>query len=139
MAVGHYYYRFASSGSSRASQVGGGWWLDYENFSLIRQFASAYDYPLRDAARLMLALPHAWPTQVDLLVRALLLKPMRAYCGYGKPANGSAEGPDRGTRWIPTQHVRVQQLYVPGLCVAGRSRQLYEEVFAQPVEMSNMA
>ncbi len=135
---GQYYYRFASSQTSRDAQLGGGWWLDYENFALIRRFAVDHDHTLREAARLMLALPYAW-TKVDLQVRALLREPLRAYNGLGKPAQGATEGADRGTRWIPTQHVAVRQLYVPGLYVPGRAQQLYETVFAQPVEISSLA
>jgi hypothetical protein len=54
---GQYYYRFASSQSPRAAQLGGGWWLDFENFSTVRRFAQDNGYTLREAARLMLALP----------------------------------------------------------------------------------
>jgi hypothetical protein len=133
---GQYYYRFASSRTSRDAQLGSGWWLDYENYALIRRFASDHDYTLREAARLMLALPYAW-TKVDVGVRALLREPLRAYTGLGKPAQGAAAGGDRGTRWIPTQHVAIRQLYVPGLYVRGRAQQLYEAVFAQPVEISS--
>ena len=133
MPSGQYYYRFASSSATRASQMGGGWWVDFENFQLIRGFAQANKYSLHESARLMLALPYAW-TKVDLLVRALLAAPLRAYTGSGKPAQGAQDGPDRGTRWIPTQHIRVRQLYVPGLVVAGQTPPLYEQVFRQPVE-----
>jgi len=135
LPVGHYYYRFASSSASRASRFGGGWWVDFENFSLVRQFAAANGYALRDAARLMLALPYAW-TRVDQLVRAMLREPLRAYAGQGKVAQGSAEGADRGTRWIPTQRVRVRQLYVPGLYVEHSKDQLFERVFVQPMEVT---
>ena len=132
---GQYYYRFASSRTSQAAQRGGGWWLDFEAFRTISAFAQAHGYRLRDAARLMLALPYDW-TAVDLLVKAYLQQPLRAYTGLGKPAQGSQAGPDRGTKWIPTQQVAVRQLYVPGLYVRGRAEQLYETVFAQPVIVS---
>jgi len=132
---GQYYYRFASSTASRESQLGGGWWVDFENFNTIRRFAADNDYTLREAARLMLALPYAW-TRVDRLVRALLREPLRAYAGAGKPAQGPDQGADRGTAWIPTQHVRVRQLYVPGLFIRGRKPQLYETVFDQPVQLT---
>lgn len=134
MPTGQYYYRFASSQSPRATQLGGGWWLDFENFRKIRAFADTNGYTLRDAARLMLALPYAW-TRVDRIVKALLTVPLKAYAGEGKPAQGPAHGPDRGTAWIPTQHLKVCQLYVPGLYVHGpRPReQLYETAFASPV------
>lgn len=133
--TGQYYYRFASSASSRHAQRGSGWWLDFENFSIIRRFAGEHGYTLRDAARLMLALPYAW-TRVDLQLRALLREPLRAYTGAGKPAQGADSGADRGTRWIPTPHLVVRQLYIPGLYVQGQDKPLYENVFAQPIEVS---
>ncbi len=150
---GQYYYRFASSTASRASQLGGGWWLDFENFSLVRRFAQSNGYVIRDAARLMLALPYAW-TRVDLLVRALLREPLRAYTGLGKPAQEllPAKGPAAAarahpqpgasaavsTRWIPTQHVAVRQLYIPGLFELQDDKPLHERVFNQPVEMTRL-
>lgn len=138
LPTGQYYYRFASSASSADAQLGGGWWLDFENFALIRRFAADHDHTLREAARLMLALPHAW-TRVDLLLRALLREPLRAYTGLGKTAQGAKEGADRGTRWVPTQHVAVRQLYVPGLFVKDAKLQPYLTAFAQPVERSTLA
>jgi hypothetical protein len=87
LRTGQYYYRFASSSSSREAQSGGGWWIDFENFRTIRSFAEKHGYSIREAARLMLALPYAW-TRVDLLIRALLKEPLKAYIGEGKPALG---------------------------------------------------
>lgn len=132
---GQYYYRFASSQSPRLAQVGGGWWLDFENFQTLRRFAEGNGYTLREAARLMLALPYAW-TRVDLLVRALLTQPLRAYTGLGKPAQGAAQGADKGTRWVPTQHVAVRQLYVPGLATG--TPPLHASVFQQPAEITRL-
>ena len=76
---------------------------------------------------------------MDLQVRALLREPLRAYTGLGKPAQGADKGADRRTRWIPTQHVAVRQLYLPGLYVQGQDTPLYESVFAQPIEVSALA
>lgn len=134
LATGNYHYRFASSQSPREAQLGGGWWLDFENYKKIETFAKQHGYSLRDAARLMLALPYAW-TKVDLKIKALLALPMKAYAGEGKPAQGSPAGADKGTAWIPTQHVKVCQLYIPGLFVKGsRPReQLYEKAFTSPI------
>lgn len=134
LRTGQYYYRFANSSASRESRFGGGWWMDFENYKLIETFASTNGYTLRDAARLMLALPHAW-TRVDQIVRAFLRQPLRAYTGQGKPAQGAAKGADHGTRWIPTQHIKVRQLYIPGLYIKGRKEQLFETVFEQPVDV----
>jgi hypothetical protein len=137
LPAGQYYYRFASSTSSRHAQLGGGWWIDYEGFKTIAGFAEKNGYRLRDAARLMLALPYAW-TKVDRLVKALLRSPLRAYTGYGKPAAGSGLGADKKSVWIPTQHVRVRQLYIPGLFVVGRDAQLYAEAFQQPPKITKL-
>jgi hypothetical protein len=117
--------------------IAAGWWLDFENFARIRRFAAGKGYRLRDAARLMLALPHAW-TRVGLLLRALLTQPLRAYTGLGKSAQAPSGGADRGTRWIPTQHVAVRQFYMPGLSVRGHSPQLFSQVFVQPVEITRI-
>lgn len=134
LRTGNYYYRFASSNSPRETQLGGGWWLDFENFKKIETFAQQHGYSIREAARLMLALPYAW-TRVDLKIKAMLAVPMKAYAGEGKPATGAKDGADKGTVWIPTQHIKVCQLYIPGLFVKGsRPReQLYEKVFVSPV------
>ena len=56
LLTGHYHYRFASSSARRTSQLGGGWWLDFENFKLVQRFAADNGYTLREAARLMMAL-----------------------------------------------------------------------------------
>lgn len=135
LRTGNYYYRFASSNSSREAQLGGGWWLDYENYKKIEAFARQNGYRVRDAARLMLALPYAW-TRVDLKIKALLALPLKAYAGEGKPAKGAKDGgADKGTVWIPTQHMKVCQLYIPGLFVKGNRprEQLYEKAFPSPV------
>ena len=127
---GQFYYRFASSASPLHFQYGGAWWIDYEAFKTIERFAIENKYRLKDAARLMLALPYDW-TRVDLLVRALVRVPLRAYTGLGKVAQGG-EGGDKGTKWIPTQHIKVRQIYIPGLYVKDRKEQLYATVFQQP-------
>jgi len=134
-----YYYRFASGASSREAQRGGGWWVDFENFSAIRSFAEKNGYSIREAARLMLALPYAW-TQVNVLIRALSKKPLKAYAGEGKPARGTTTGPDKGTLWIPTQHVKIRQLYIPGLYIKGipPQEQLFESAFQWPAQMISL-
>ena len=139
LPTGQYYYRFASSNSRREAQLGGGWWLDFENYRKIQVFAEQHRYSIRDAARLMLALPYSW-TRVDLRIKAILAAPMKAYAGEGKPAVGAKSGADRGTVWIPTQHIKIRQLYIPGLVVKGtRPReQLYEKVFSSPVAETMM-
>ena len=125
LRVGQKYFRFASSTSSREAQLGGGWWLDYENFATIRRFSNEQNVTLTDAARLFLALPYVW-TRVDRLVSAILDVPLRAYAGRGKVARAS------GQKWIPVQHLKVKQLYIPGLYKHGAPAQLFERAFPHP-------
>lgn len=131
LSTGKYYYRFASSTSSHESQLGGGWWLDFENFKKIEQFATKNQYSIQDAARLMLALPYEW-TRVNRLVRAKLIEPMKAYAGEGKPVKMSSSKNQKGTIWVPTQHIKILQLYIPGLFIISPKpkNQLYETVFS---------
>lgn len=130
LPTGEYYYRFASTTAPRFAQFGGPWWLNFENFRTVRAFAQDNGYSLRDAARLTLALPYDW-TRVDLLIRALLVQPLDAYAGHGNQAQGPQAGPDRGTVWIPTQHIKIEQLYIPGLYIKSEriKVQLYETAF----------
>lgn len=132
LRTGNRYYRFANSLAPRHSQIGGGWWLDYENFLEIDKFASTNGYTLSEAARLFLALPISW-TKVDRLVHAILEVPLKAYAGQGKVAEDKDASGD-SVRWIPTQHSRALQLYIPGLYIPDlkRRRQLYELAFPHP-------
>ena len=133
LAVGQRYYRFASSTSPREAQLGGGWWVGYETFRQINEFAREHDYALSESARLHLALPYSW-TRVDRLVSAFLALPLRAYAGRGSvAASGTSDARDASTKWIPLQHREVTQLYIPGLFVKGRVDQLYARAFPNPV------
>lgn len=115
LRVGQRYYRFASSTSGLRGQVGGGWWIEYAHFAVIKDFAAQHGYQLGDAARLFLALPYEW-TRVDRLVSAILEVPLDAYVGHGKVAQSTKRDPrDRESKWVPVQHQPVAQLYVPGL------------------------
>jgi hypothetical protein len=125
MNVGNRYYRFTSSQSSRESQLGGGWWIEYKDFRTIEVYAWKNGLGLSDSARLFLALPYAW-TRADRLVSAILEVPLRAYAGLGKVASTREE------KWTPLQHIKVMQLYVPGLYRVGAKDQLFERAFPNP-------
>ncbi len=142
LRTGQYLYRFASSETSIDTKLGGGWWLEFEEFKKIENFANDNGYRLKDAARNMLALPYDW-SKVDLLVRALLIVPLRAYRGYGKVAKGGDGAADKGTLYIPTQHIKIYQLYIPGLYIhveppdpPRRPPHLYSKVFEKSPEIS---
>lgn len=140
LPTGQYYYRFASSTSAPEKQLGGDWWLDFDNFRQIRVFAEEHGYSIRDAARLMLALPYAW-TPVDLLIRALLKQPLMAYTGEGKPAQSDQTPIDRRAPWTPTQHSKIRQLYIPGLRIqtaASAPKPLYQIAFVCPPEVTHL-
>jgi hypothetical protein len=64
------------------------------------------------------------------MIRALLKLPLKAYAGEGKQAQGG-KGEIVPT-YTPPHHVKVHQLYIPGLFVRGdRPRQqLYQQVFS---------
>jgi hypothetical protein len=119
LALGQKYFRFANSRVPREAQLSGGWWVEFETLNTIANFARQHATP-REAARYLLGLPWEW-TECDKLVSAILDQPLDAYRGKGSPARASAPTQpaahpnDRGTAWIPPQHLEVMQLYIPGL------------------------
>lgn len=120
LRLGLRYFRFASSKAPREqSQLGGGWWMEFETLNTISSFARQHSTP-RHAARYLLGLPWEW-TKCDKLVSAILEKPLDAFRGKGKPAvSRSLDEPgahpnDRGTSYIPPQHLEIMQLYIPDL------------------------
>ena len=133
LMVGQPYYRFANSTSDEVAQAGGGWWVEFDQFLVIKDFARRNGYTLCDAARLFLALPYQW-TRVDRLWTATLQLPLDAYAGFGKTAEVRSKPGTEGDRWTPMQHIKVRQLYIPGL-VCDRTREdrktpnLYETAF----------
>lgn len=118
----HRYYRLTSSTSTRAAQFGGGWWISFDDFNTIRHFADRNGLEFTYAARLFLALPYEW-SRLDRIISALLVQPLDAYAGQGQVAKT-----DTG-QWTPIQHLKVTQLYIPGLVSNSEARNLYEQVW----------
>jgi hypothetical protein len=126
LRTGLYYYRFLDTVRHNVdvAKVGdlayfGGWWIDGETMHACRRFALDGGYALSEAAKYFLALPYEWGDH-RRLVRALLAKTLYAWEGRGAPAQSApvtshrAHPKDRGTTWIPPQHVQVHQLFIPG-------------------------
>lgn len=114
--LGQYYYRFIGTvahnvGVSRFGDAAyfGSWWIDAETLAAIRRHATSLGDDLSEAAKYFLALPYEWGDH-RRLVRALLVKPLRAWRGKGLPAPDAVSG----TRFVPPQHVEVAQLFIPG-------------------------
>jgi hypothetical protein len=129
LPVGQRYFRFTSSTSHISSQLGGGWWIDFENYNKIRRYSESNGLSLSYAARLFLALPTNW-SRVDRLVSAILAVPLRAYAGRGSVAV------TKDDKWTPVQHDPARQFYIPGLYSPGSNHHLYRRAFPNPlVEM----
>ncbi|WP_425092973.1 hypothetical protein [Tropicimonas sp. S265A] len=127
--TGQRYYRFASSRTSRErSQLSGAWWIDHENFMTVTRFINGNYFSVREGLRYFLALPKDW-TEVDVLVSAILEAPMDCYAGEGRRATGSHPA-DRGSSYIPPQHIRICQLYIPML------ETYRKEAFPNPIAKS---
>jgi hypothetical protein len=126
LRTGLYYYRFLDTvfhnvNVAKSGDVAyfGRWWIDGETMLACRKFALDGGYALSEAAKYFLALPYEWGDH-RRLVRALLAETLRAWEGRGAPAQSApaqsnrAHRMDRGTTWIPPQHVEVHQLFIPG-------------------------
>lgn len=82
--LGVRYYRFADLSKPRAQQVGGGWWLEFEQLHKIMEACPSRGLNLSQMARMFLAVPWEW-NAADAMVTARLVKPMRVYEGRGRP------------------------------------------------------
>jgi hypothetical protein len=129
LSVGNRYYRFASSATSKDVQVGGSWWIEFDQFHKIKTYAKQNGHSLSYAARLFLALPYDW-TRVDRLVSAILEAPLKAYAGKGKVASGNANVSNNV--WTPIQRYAAIQLYIPGLFIKGHNPPLHTVAFPEP-------
>ena len=114
VALEQYIYRFASSQTPHHERPRGCWWIEYEVLNTIRRFIRESGGARRDSLRYLLALPWSW-TAVDRVLRARVVKPLDAYRGLGKPAQGT-HSRDAHTIYIPPQHYKeLYQLYIPGI------------------------
>ena len=46
LKVHHRYYRLTSSTSTKAAQLGGGWWVSFDDFNTIRHFSEGNNWNL---------------------------------------------------------------------------------------------
>jgi len=122
LKVNHRYYRFTSSTLPNAAQLGGGWWMSFDDFNTIRHFSERNQLEFTYAARLFLALPYEW-TRVDRIVSALLTQPVDAFAGEGKVSQADMD------KWTPIQHMKVTQLYIPGLVSNSDADDLYKRIW----------
>ena len=114
VALGRFIYRFASSRTPHHQRAAGNWWIEYEVFAMIRGFIRESSGSRRDSVRYLLALPWSW-SGVDRVLRARVIRPLDAYRGLGKAAQG-AHVRDDNTLYIPPQHMKeLYQLYIPGM------------------------
>ena len=123
MKIHHYHYRFASSLWPRERQLGGGWWFTFETLNTIKNYAASNQLEFTYAARLFLALPEEW-NRLDSIVRAQLVEHMDAYIGEGRVAKTEKD------KWTPIQHMKVSQIYIPGLISNSNTKNLYETIWS---------
>ncbi|MCP5287874.1 MAG: hypothetical protein H6931_01955 [Burkholderiaceae bacterium] len=117
LTAGQYYYRFASSTSSRSTRVSGGWWIDFEIFHCIEALRR------RPAIVCAVRAPAARPA-----VRVDACRPCAARDAAGLRARptsasrrrGAKGGADRGA--IPPPRDPVRQQHIPAFVSAPESR-----------------
>lgn len=124
--LGHRYYRFAGATTASVDQLSSPWWMSFDTFQIIRQYADRSDLSLPYTARLFLAIPEEW-SRMDRVISAQLAVSLNAYAGKGKVANSgkvakletavTSGGKVPDGNWTPIQHMSVTQLFIPGLRV----------------------
>lgn len=113
---GQFYYRFVDiNRTPQPDWADGSWWVDFETFRRMREFAEIGGQEARltlgYCARLFLAIAYEF-SEVNGYVRALLTHPLDAFAGRGRPIrDGDARA--QGMKWRPPPD--VMQLYIPYL------------------------
>ncbi len=109
-------FRFGSARGAR-EVAKGGWWIDKREFQQLVNFAISHDIYLGLAMRVLCLVPPEW-SKADVLVRARVEQPLRAWRGLGNSVVTPMKG-GKGTVRLPHQNEisarRLHQLYVPGL------------------------
>ena len=106
-----------------AGGMSGGWWVNYETYQMIIDWAEDHDLSIAQAAQRLIVLPRAW-SDAAYMGAAFLSGRMKAWVGKGKPATGKMSphnlarmaGPGREkTPMIASPpHLEIKQFYVPG-------------------------
>ena len=117
---GQVLYRFIdTSVGSPESGANGPWWLEYEYFMKIKQFALQHGYSLSYAARLFAAILYEY-SEVNGFVRAEVVQPLRSWKGRGKQVRSVGKDSRDLPTMTPMQSMHeIYQLYVPGIVRGG--------------------
>ena len=113
-------YRFINtSGGGPEIGANGPWWLEYEYFMKIKQFALQHGYSLSYAARLFAAILYEY-SEVNGFVRAEVMQPLRCWKGRGKQVRSEGKDSRDLPTMTPMQSIHeIYQLYVPGIVRGG--------------------
>ena len=135
LTLSHYYYRFAHSmvrgvRQRRDQILGGVWWVDADVFNTIKHRALRSDSHLSATARRDLAVARRWEGKLDIVVRALVVKPIAAFKGVGTIQAFESTTSEDESAWIP--YAGAVQIYVPGLLQkdAATGSRIYQLAFA---------
>lgn len=115
---GQILYRFAHSNKTYDEGVAGAWWMTDATFDYLRQRASEVgqhgreDRAVRSLYRQKLAVPAKFG-RADMVVRAVVAGPLRAWTGRGKQVHDT----DSGGQETFVGAFEVAQLCIPGLMV----------------------
>jgi hypothetical protein len=146
MPVGHMFYRLASQKyqDDPVRFLDSPWWLEFEEFNKIRRFADMSGRGITNAVRTLCAVPYDW-NDCDLVLRAELVKPVDAYRGPGRSADGNlGKKPEQrkdNDRWTadrnhPLEIYRVHQLYIPGFQLPIKSN--YQNPYRGSLRLTDM-
>lgn len=122
MRPGVYYRFFSTKDCKQYTAQGcmtGEWWLEGQDYYLIRDAAEAQGKPMSQVAKWYLAIPEGWH-DCGFVGRANLTRKLKAFVGKGKPATNTTSphnaqrNPETDPLVMPPGHVTVKQWFVPG-------------------------
>lgn len=94
----------------------GEWWLDWENYLAVQDYADLKRESVTYALRETCAVPLEW-SDMSFVVQAVSRSPLSAYKGYGRAANFRDKAGRLTERINPSAGDKplIKQLFIPGL------------------------
>ena len=127
LKVGHVYYRIGHSNRRDGSEVphdqnlSSGWWLDFETYKGLMQFAERNGISTTVATRVRCAVAPAFGRS-NRIYQATLAARLRVYIGAGRPIESE------GHVFFPPGDIK--QIFIPGMSNSDRGRsQVSKEAF----------
>ena len=113
LAHGEFIYRFASSQTPRSLVAASPWWIREQDHRRILARVAQGKLSTGFVARSSLAVQQSWGNLMDVLVRAVVLEDIKAFCGSARTQYREQAPNGMFITWRGAAN--IEQLFIPGV------------------------